>query len=78
MLGLKPLQAASVQLTVPLIAAVGGMLLLSEAPTLRLVVAGGSILFGVSLTILSKGSPAAPTRLAENLSGRSTSGPRAS
>jgi drug/metabolite transporter (DMT)-like permease len=78
MRGLKPLQAASVQLTVPLIAAVGGMLLLSEAPTLRLVVAGGSILFGVSLTILSKGSPAAPTRLAENLSGRSTSGPRAS
>lgn len=51
--GLKPVPAASVQLTVPLIAALGAVLLLGEALTLRLVLAGSCILFGVGMTILA-------------------------
>lgn len=46
--------AATVQLSVPVISAVGGVLLLSEPITLRLVVAGAAILGGIALVILSK------------------------
>ncbi len=53
--GLRPIQAASVQLTVPVIAAMGAVLLLSEALSLRLVVAGLCILGGVGLTLVMKG-----------------------
>jgi drug/metabolite transporter (DMT)-like permease len=56
--GLKPIQAASVQLTVPLIAALGAVLLLSEAPTLRLWITGGFILCGVAVTIMAQPRPA--------------------
>jgi drug/metabolite transporter (DMT)-like permease len=52
--GLAPIQAATVQLTVPLIATIGGVVLLSETITARLVIAGTCILGGVGLTILSK------------------------
>jgi drug/metabolite transporter (DMT)-like permease len=49
--GLTPLQAATVQLTVPLIAALGGVILLSESLTTRLVLSGLCLLGGVALTI---------------------------
>jgi drug/metabolite transporter (DMT)-like permease len=47
-------QGAIVQLTVPVIAATGGTLLLGEAWTLRLVVSSMLILGGVALAILAK------------------------
>ena len=52
--GLSTTQAAVVQLLVPVITAVGGVLLLSEAITLRLTVAGALILGGVLLVILGR------------------------
>ncbi len=53
--GLTALRAATVQLSVPLIAALGGALLLSEAISLRLVLAGVAILGGIALVLLHKG-----------------------
>ncbi|WP_394690529.1 DMT family transporter [Hoeflea sp.] len=47
-------QGAIVQLTVPVIAAVGGTLLLSEAWTLRLALSSVLILGGVALAIIAK------------------------
>jgi drug/metabolite transporter (DMT)-like permease len=46
--------AAIVQLTVPVLAAAGGVLLLGERPTLRLFAAGLAILGGVLAAILSR------------------------
>lgn len=46
--------AASVQLSVPLLAALGGVLFLAEPLSLRLVLAAGAILGGVALSILAK------------------------
>jgi drug/metabolite transporter (DMT)-like permease len=51
---LKATQAATVQLSVPVIAALGGIVLLGEPLTLRLVVASCAILGGISLVILEK------------------------
>lgn len=48
---LGALHAATVQLSVPLIAAFGGVLLLSEAITLRLAAASVAILGGIALTL---------------------------
>jgi drug/metabolite transporter (DMT)-like permease len=48
-------QAAVVQLTVPAIAAAGGVLLIAEPPTLRLVIASIGILGGVALALLAAG-----------------------
>jgi len=48
---LKALQAASVQLSVPLIAALGGVLLLDEAFTMRLALAAAAILGGIALVL---------------------------
>jgi drug/metabolite transporter (DMT)-like permease len=48
---LKALQAASVQLSVPLVAAVGGVLLLDEAFTARLALAAAAILGGIALVL---------------------------
>lgn len=45
-------KAAAAQLSVPLLAAVGGVVILNEELSLRLVVAGGLILAGVALAIL--------------------------
>jgi drug/metabolite transporter (DMT)-like permease len=53
--GLRPIQAASVQLTVPVIAALGAVVVLSEALSVRLVIAGLCILGGVGLTLALKG-----------------------
>lgn len=56
--GLTAVQAATVQLTVPVIAAVGGVVLLGERLTLRLVAAGALVLGGIALTIVRR-TPAA-------------------
>jgi len=46
--------AATVQLSVPVIAAAGGVLLLNEPLTLRLVATGAAILGGVALVVLTR------------------------
>ena len=48
---LKAVSAASVQLTVPVLAATGGILLLGEALTLRYILASVAILGGIALVI---------------------------
>jgi drug/metabolite transporter (DMT)-like permease len=52
--GLSATRASLVQLAVPVIAAAGGVLLLSETLTARLVVAGAAILGGVGLALLGR------------------------
>lgn len=49
--GLTPTRAATVQLSVPAIAAAGGILFLDEPLTLRLIVASFAILCGVAIVI---------------------------
>ena len=49
-------RAAVLQLSVPVIAAVGGILLLSESASLRLAVASGLILGGILLAIFARSS----------------------
>lgn len=51
---LKASTAASVQLTVPALAAVGGILLLDESANLRLAFASAAILGGIALVIFRK------------------------
>lgn len=51
---LKAMSAATVQLSVPAIAAAGGVLFLDEALSLRLVLASIAILGGIALVILAK------------------------
>ncbi len=55
---LRATSAATLQLSVPAIAAVGGIVFLDEALSLRLVLASAAILGGIALVILQK--PAAP------------------
>jgi drug/metabolite transporter (DMT)-like permease len=50
--GLSATRAASVQLTVPVIAALGGLMFLREPVSLRLVISAVFILGGVGLTLL--------------------------
>lgn len=52
--GLSALQAASVQLSVPLIAAIAGVLLLDEALTPRLALAAPLILGGLALALVKR------------------------
>jgi len=47
-------QAASIQLSVPIIAAIGGAILLSEVLTIRLVVASIATLGGISIVLAQK------------------------
>jgi len=54
---LKATNAATVQLCVPVIAALGGVLFLGESVTLRLVFASLAILGGIALVILEKAKP---------------------
>ncbi|GHG72479.1 hypothetical protein GCM10010919_24810 [Alishewanella longhuensis] len=49
--------AATLQLSVPLLAAVAGILLLQEPVTVRLVLAALAICFGITLVIFAKGRP---------------------
>jgi drug/metabolite transporter (DMT)-like permease len=52
--GLKATHAATVQLSVPVIAAVGGIVFLGEHLTLRLVAAAAAILGGIALVVLER------------------------
>jgi drug/metabolite transporter (DMT)-like permease len=52
--GLKATSAATVQLSVPVIATIGGALLLGEHVTARIVVASVAILGGIALVILNR------------------------
>jgi drug/metabolite transporter (DMT)-like permease len=54
--GLRATQAATVQLSVPVIAAGGGILFLGEQLGLRLVIASGAILGGIALVIFGRES----------------------
>jgi drug/metabolite transporter (DMT)-like permease len=51
---LKSTSAATVQLSVPVIAALGGIVFLGEPITLRLVLASAAILGGITLVILKR------------------------
>ncbi len=57
---LKATQAAIVQLSVPVIAALGGILFLGEPLTLRLALTSAAILGGIALVILEKPAVKAP------------------
>ncbi len=51
---LKAVSAASVQLSVPVIAAVGGIVFIGEPVSLRVVLASIAILSGIALVIVEK------------------------
>ena len=51
---LRATTAATVQLAVPILAAVGGILLLGEPLTIRLVVAAVAVLGGIALVVLER------------------------
>jgi drug/metabolite transporter (DMT)-like permease len=55
---LSAMRAAMVQLTVPLIAAAGGVLLLDEPLSIRLIVASALVLGGISLALRKKAKSA--------------------
>jgi drug/metabolite transporter (DMT)-like permease len=52
--GFKSTTAATIQLSVPVIAAVGGVIFLGETITLRLMLSSAGILGGIALVIMSK------------------------
>jgi drug/metabolite transporter (DMT)-like permease len=52
--GLNATNAAIVQLSVPVIAALGGILFLNETLTLNLIIASVAILGGIAIVILEK------------------------
>jgi drug/metabolite transporter (DMT)-like permease len=52
--GLTSTRAATVQLSVPVIAAIGGVLLLAEPVTLRLVLASAATLGGIALVLVQR------------------------
>lgn len=52
--GLKVASAATAQLSVPVIAALGGVVLLGEPLTLRLAIASACILGGIACVIVDK------------------------
>ena len=56
---LRTMQAALVQLSVPAIAAAGGVILLAEPVSLRLLASGALILGGISLALVQKSHRAA-------------------
>ncbi len=56
---LRTMQAALVQLSVPAIAAAGGVILLAEPVSLRLLTSGALILGGISLALVQKSNRAA-------------------
>lgn len=57
--GLKAASAATVQLSVPVLAAAGGILFLSEAITLRFLLASIAVLGGIAL-VVTENAPVAP------------------
>jgi drug/metabolite transporter (DMT)-like permease len=60
--GLRATSAATVQLSVPVLAATGGILFLSEPITLRFVLASVAVLGGIALVVLEKRRAFAPTQ----------------
>jgi drug/metabolite transporter (DMT)-like permease len=52
--GLRATSAATVQLSVPVIAAIGGVILLSEPVTLRLVLASLATLGGIAIVLMQR------------------------
>ena len=54
---LRSTTAAAVQLSVPVFAAIGGILLLGESMTIRMVAASTTILAGIALVIFGKNAP---------------------
>jgi drug/metabolite transporter (DMT)-like permease len=52
--GLRATNAATIQLSVPVIAAVGGVIFLGEAITFRLLLSSAGILGGIALVIMTK------------------------
>lgn len=66
--GLKATSAATVQLSVPVIAAVGGIAVLGEPLTLRLVIASAAILGGIAIVIARRS--AGPDELKACAAGR--------
>jgi len=61
--GLTATSAATVQLSVPVIAAIGGVLLLSEPVTLRLVLASAATLGGIAIVFAQRARMQANARL---------------
>lgn len=59
--GLAATRAATVQLSVPVIAAFGGVAWLGETMTLRLMLASAAILGGIALVLAQRSSRAGPT-----------------
>jgi len=55
--GMPATRAATAQLSVPVIAALGGVVLLSEPVTLRLIVASVATLGGIALVLLQRAAP---------------------
>lgn len=55
--GISAAQAATVQLSVPILAAVGGTLFLSERPTVHTAVSAAVILGGIGLSLLGRTEP---------------------
>jgi drug/metabolite transporter (DMT)-like permease len=55
--GLKAASAATVQLSVPVLAATGGILLLGEPITLRYIIASIAVLGGIFLVVIEKRAP---------------------
>ena len=51
---LKSITAATVQLSVPVLTALGGIVFLAEPPTLRLLLASVAVLGGIALVILRR------------------------
>ena len=58
--GLKATQAAIVQLSVPILAAIAAILLLNEPMTLRLGLASVAVLGGIALALKPSGSTSTP------------------
>ena len=61
---LKAASAATVQLSVPVIAASGGILLLGERVTLRYIIASLAVLGGIFLVIIERRHPSTPAPIA--------------
>lgn len=59
--GLQSFQAACVQLSVPIIAALAGSLLLDESLTLRLLISAAAVLGGIALVLSAKQRLAGPS-----------------
>jgi len=58
--GLKATSAAAVQLSVPVFAAIGGITLLGEALSLRLLIASAAILGGIALVVIERAARPQP------------------